>query len=93
MIYTLPYYISLHFMNIQHFNMFHPVITCFRPSSLCFSVEYNYIVLFRYIDIQIYNQQVCNHKLTLLHFISTNTKVYYRFQNNFIFVARFKDFD
>lgn len=93
MIYTLSYHISLHFMNIRHFNVFHPVITCFRPSSLCFSVEYNYIVLFRHINIQIYNQQVYNHKLTLLYFISTNTKIYYRFQNNFIFVARFKDFD
>lgn len=93
MTYTLFYHISLRFMNILHFILFRSVITYFRPSSLCFPVEYNYIVLFRYINIQIYNQQVCNYKLTLLYFVSTNIKVYYCFQNNFIFVARFKDFD
>lgn len=93
MIHSLSYHISLRFMNILHFILFCSVITCFRPSSLCLSVEYNYITQFRHINIQIYNRQVYNRKLLLLCFTSTNTKVYYRFQNNFIFVARFKDFD
>lgn len=43
MMYSLPYHISLRFMNILHFILFYSVITCFRPSSLCLSVEYNYI--------------------------------------------------